>query len=106
MNQPISSQSSRDLGDQESKKKWQPRTCVVVSLKRTAGPSGATGDDWYRYEISNPGSPITGYRRGKKCDVLEYLDECIKQLNERLKSGTVIAWAPRGRKPKQAKSVS
>ena len=105
MSQPISSHSLKNLDGQEPKKKG-PRTCVVVSLKRSTGPGGATGSDWYRYEISSPGSPITGYRRGKKCDVLEYLNDCTSQLDERLKSGKAIPWAPRGRKPKQAESVS
>ena len=105
MSQPISSQSLENLDGQESKKK-PPRSCALISVKRSTGPGGATGNDWYRYEISSPGSPITGYRRGKKCDVLEYLNECISQLDERLKSGKSIPWAPRGRKPKQAESVS
>ena len=100
MSQPISSRSLKNLEGQESKKKAS-RTCAVVSLARSTGPGGVTGNDWYRYEISSPGSPITGYRRGKKCDVLEYLNECTSQLDERLKSGKAIPWAPRGRKPKQ-----
>ena len=104
MSQPISSRPLKNLDCQESKK--EPRTCALVSLKRSSGPGGATGNDWYRYKISSPGSSITGYRRGMKCDVLEYLNECISQLNERLKSGKAIPWAPRGRKPKKVESVS
>ena len=96
MSQPPSPPLSTDLHDQESKNRGT-RTCALVSLRRSSGPGGAMGNDWYRYEISTPGSPITGYRRGKKFDVLEYLSGCISQLDERLKSGKAIPWAPHGR---------
>jgi len=76
--------------------------CTVVSVERSEGPDGATGDDWYRYVIEKPGSPITGYRRGKKKDVLEYLNECMSQLEERMTTGK--APKARGRKPKQAET--
>ena len=87
--------------DQRSKKE-APQTCAVVSVERTTGPDGAAGDDWYRYVISSPGAPITGYRRGKKRDVLIYLNECTDQLNERLNSAKASR-ASAGRKPKEAK---
>lgn len=104
MSQPNSLQSLEDLHDQKSKNEG-PRTCALLSLRRSTGPAGMTGNDWYRYEISSPGSPITGYRRGTKRDVLEYLNECISQLDERLKSGRSMSWTPRGRKPKQVEAV-
>jgi hypothetical protein len=104
MNQPVSSPEPQDSNDQEPKKK-PLRACTVISLERTSGPGGATGSDWYRYVISSPGSPITGYRRGKKSELLEYLTECISKLDERLNSGKAPR-APSGRKPNQAQASS
>ena len=60
------------------------RHCSVISVEKSDSPGGAPGADWYRYVISSPGTEITGYRRGKKRDVLDYLDKCTTQLNERL----------------------
>lgn len=89
--------------DDRGSKSKASRSSVVISLERSTGPNGATGKDWYRYVISGPGSPITGYRRGKKRDVLAYLKECTSQLDERLVAGK----APRaatGRKPNQTQA--
>lgn len=58
--------------------------CTVIELTKTKGPGGAGGGDWYRYVIHNPGAPITGYRRGKKKEVLAYLKECTNQMEERI----------------------
>lgn len=58
--------------------------CTVIELTKSRGPHGASGADWYRYVIHNPGSPITGYRRGNKKDVLAYLNECTNQMEERI----------------------
>jgi len=102
MSQLVSSNPQKSSEDQEPKKKVL-RSCTVISLERSTGPDGAAGNDWYRYVISSPGSSITGYRRGKKSELLEYLDECTSKLDERLNSGK----APRGtsgRKPNQAQT--
>jgi len=58
--------------------------CTVIELTKTDGPDGAEGANWYRYVIHNPGSPITGYRRGNKKEVLAYLEECTNQMEERI----------------------
>lgn len=58
--------------------------CTVIELTKTRGPEGFDGADWYRYVIHNPGSPITGYRRGNKKEVLAYLKECTNQMEERI----------------------
>ncbi|MDH3638348.1 MAG: hypothetical protein OES09_07760 [Gammaproteobacteria bacterium] len=58
--------------------------CTVVSIEKSDGPGGAAGNDWHRYIIDSPGSPIIGYRRGKKREILAYLDECTSKLEERL----------------------
>lgn len=84
-------------------KKQASRACTVVSLERSAGPNGAAGNDWYRYVINSPGSPITGYRRGKMSDVKDYLDECTAKLAERMNSGKAPR-APSGRKPNRSQA--
>ncbi len=72
---------------------------TVVSIEKSEGPGGADGNNWYRYVIDSPGSPITGYRRGDKKEVVNYLQECTNKLQERLTTGK----SPRaaGRKPKR-----
>lgn len=57
---------------------------TVIEVTKSEGPGGAEGDDWYRYIIHNPGSPITGYRRGKKKEIMAYLQQCTAQLDERI----------------------
>ena len=86
MTQAAATRSTKKSDDTEPRKK-SVRSCSVISLERSDGPAGAEGNDWYRYVISSPGSPITGYRRGKKTDVLDYLNECTSKLDERLNSG-------------------
>ncbi len=73
---------------------------TVISVEKSDGPGGADGGNWYRYIIDSPGAPITGYRRGDKKDVLNYLQECTNKLQERLTTGK----SPRatGRKPSRA----
>jgi len=99
MSQQTSSSGQKNADEQEVKKKAS-RACTIVSLERSSGPDGAPGNDWYRYVISSPGSPITGYRRGKMSDVMDYLNECTTKLDERLNSGKAPR-APSGRKPNQ-----
>lgn len=104
MSQAISANLEKNSGNEEPKKK-PARSCTVVSVERSTGPDGAGGNDWYRYVISSPGAPITGYRRGKMSDVMEYLSECTSKLDERLNSGKAPR-APSGRKPNQAQASS
>jgi hypothetical protein len=57
----------------------------VVSIEKSdGGPGGESENDWYRYVIDSPGSPITGYRRGKKSEIVKYLNECAVQLEDRI----------------------
>ena len=58
--------------------------CTIVSIEKSDGPGGERENDWYRYVIDSPGSPITGYRRGKKSEVVKYLNECANQLEDRI----------------------
>ena len=97
MNQPVAP-STNESADEPPKRK-DAFHYTVVSVERSNGPEGAPGSDWYRYVIEKPGSPITGYRRGKKSDVMAYISECMGQLEERMQSGK--APRARGRKPKE-----
>lgn len=81
-----------------------PSTCTVISVEKSDGPGGADGNDWYRYIIDSPGSPITGYRRGAKRDVLAYLNECTSKIKERM--GTRKSPRSAGRKPSRPQSSS
>ncbi len=77
-----SATTALDLEDAD--KDDRARRCTVVSIEKSSAPGGASGNDWHRYIIDSPGSPIVGYRRGKKRDILAYLDECTTKLEERL----------------------
>ena len=105
MSQPMPTRPSQSSGDNSGDQKPRDpkhRTCTVISIEKSKGPDGAAGNDWYRYVIDGQGSPVVGYRRGKKSDVLEYLTESTGKLEERMNTGK----APRaasGRKPAQAR---
>ncbi len=79
MSQTVKSARENELDNEEG-----PPRCTVVSIEKSNGPGGAEGSDWHRYIIDSPGSPIVGYRRGKKREILAYLDECTSKLEERL----------------------
>lgn len=103
MSQPIPTSSPQSSDDQKPRDS-KYRTCTVISIEKSKGPDGAAGSDWYRYVIDGQGSPVVGYRRGKKSDVLEYLTESTGKLEERMNTGK----APRaasGRKPSQARAL-
>ncbi|MDH3281291.1 MAG: hypothetical protein OEQ18_09195 [Gammaproteobacteria bacterium] len=82
MSETVKTSGATEL-DEPGRDDGAPR-CTVVSLEKSSGPGGAEGSDWHRYIIDSPGSPIIGYRRGKKRDILAYLDECTSKLEERL----------------------
>lgn len=100
MNQPA---RSIDSDEQDGDTLKTELRCTVVSLVKSDGPGGETEGDWYRYVIEAPGSPITGYRRGKKSDVLEYLEECIQTLEDRLNTRKSRSPARQGNRVKTTK---
>lgn len=77
-------QTARSKPDQSEKQSSDTRCCTIISLEKSEGPDNAGGNDWYRYEIDSPGSPIIGYCRGKKSEVVKRLDETISKIEERL----------------------
>ena len=97
MNQTVAPSTNESAEEPQSRRDAFHYT--VVSVEKSNGPDGAPGGDWYRYVIEKPGSPITGYRRGKRSDIMAYITECMGQLEERMQSGK--APRARGRKPKE-----
>jgi hypothetical protein len=59
-------------------------TYRLISVDRTGAPSGATGDDWLVYRISQGANVVTGYRRGRRQDVRIALEDLVEALNVRL----------------------
>jgi len=57
----------------------------VVSVRAVAAPSGASGQDWYRYEIRQGPNTITGYRAGGIEKVRSAVELIVLGLNERRK---------------------
>ena len=78
------SSTSTTVEKPEEKKRDDALRCTVVSIEKSNGPGGEAENDWYRYVIDSPGSPITGYRRGKKSEIVKYLSECATQLEDRI----------------------
>ena len=100
MTQPASDNALQNSQDKDVQE--YALRCTVVSVEKSDGPGGADGNDWYRYVIDSPGSPITGYRRGAKSDILEYLNECTGKLEERM--NTRKSARSTGRKPGRTKT--
>ncbi len=100
MTQPAANNALRNTKDQDVQE--YALRCTVISVEKSEGPGGADGNDWYRYVIDSPGSPITGYRRGAKSDILEYLNECTSKLEERMNTRKSARSA--GRKPSRAQT--
>lgn len=55
----------------------------VQSVTKTDMPGGGAKATWYRYEVANGVSSLTGHRRGTKKEVSSYLQTLIEQLNLR-----------------------
>ncbi len=102
MTRPTSSDAIPDSKDKEVHN--YTLQCTVVSVEKSEGPGGADGNDWYRYVIDSPGSPITGYRRGAKRDILKYLNECTSKLEERMNTRKPARSA--GRKPNRVQTTT
>ena len=55
----------------------------LISIQRTVPPAGATGSNWYHYEISQGVRTIHGYKQGNLETVTILVEENIELLNER-----------------------
>jgi RNA recognition motif-containing protein len=59
----------------------------VVSVEKATMPAGTEGNDWYRYVLSSGNSRITGFHRGSRAEVDEYVSHCVEVFNLRSISG-------------------
>jgi hypothetical protein len=55
----------------------------LESIVSSEPPTGAEGNDWYRYTIIQGQNTIQGCRQGKLKDVTEAVEENVDLLNER-----------------------
>ncbi len=55
----------------------------LVSIQNTAPPAGASGSNWYFYEIAQGANLIHGYRQGSLKAVTMLVEENIALLNQR-----------------------
>lgn len=60
-----------------------PDPYEIVSIRSVAAPSGMTGGDWHRYEISQGHNTIVGYRAGAADVVQEAVESIVQHLNMR-----------------------
>ena len=77
----------------------------VVSVRSVPPPSGASGTNWYCYEIRQGANTIVGYRAGGIENVMSDVDAIVLRLNERRrdKRGRVhVVLQSRARAAKQA----
>lgn len=56
----------------------------LVSIDKSSAPRGQTGDNWYRYVISNEAGTIVGYRCGTLGEARAVARECVMHLNSKL----------------------
>ncbi|MGD8576147.1 MAG: hypothetical protein PVG13_03560 [Thiohalophilus sp.] len=56
----------------------------LVSIDKSPAPQGQSGDNWYRYVISNEISTIVGYRCGTLGEARAVARECVMHLNSTL----------------------
>lgn len=59
------------------------RPFEIVALEQTESPDGSDSDDWYRYELTQGTTTITGYKQGGAEQVREEVDSLVLRLNER-----------------------
>jgi RNA recognition motif-containing protein len=91
-----SQQEPAALGHVSPRDHWTPPRAVRQDFKTTAvekvkqGPGGTDGDDWYRYELSNENSRITGFHRGTLAEVTRFAAESSNAINERSLSGKSV----------------
>ena len=78
------------------------RPFEIISLEQTASPDGSDTDDWYRYELTQGTTTITGYKQGEADVVKEEITSLVARLNERRAGKTSRVHLTRiGRKSQQ-----
>ena len=58
-----------------------------------AAPDGSAERNWFRYVISQGGTPIEGLRHGSEASVTAAVEEFVFNLNER-RTGASTQWRP------------
>ena len=56
----------------------------LVSFQPIEPPDSDSGNDWYQYVIANKFNRITGYRSGKREDVIDYINMVMDYQNKKL----------------------
>jgi archaellum component FlaC len=59
----------------------------MKSLERVNAPYGLQGENWYQFVIENDFNSITGFRSGKKKDVINIVTNSVNRLNETYLTG-------------------
>lgn len=78
------------------------RPFEIVALEQADSPDGSGADDWYRYELTQGTTTITGYKQGEKEEVKEEVTSLVARLNERRAGKTSRVHLTRiGRKSQQ-----
>ena len=79
------------------------RPFEIISLEQTASPDGSDADNWYRYELTQGTTTITGYKQGEADEVKEEINSLVAaRLNERRAGKTSRVHLTRiGRKSQQ-----
>lgn len=55
----------------------------LIALEERVTPWGEDSAGWYYYSIANRISSVTGYRRGTKSEVMEFVHATVERLNQR-----------------------
>ncbi len=83
------------------------RPFEVVTLEQTTSPDGSNADGWYRYELTQGTTTITGYKQGAAEEVREEIASMVSRLNERRAGKTSRVHLTRiGRKSQQRAQAS
>ena len=70
-------------------------------IERAKAPDGGTGQDWFRYTITQGPNTITGYRQGSQRSVTKAVKEIVLELNERRNGKKGRVHLTPSRKPKR-----
>jgi hypothetical protein len=60
-----------------------PDPYEIVSIRAVPAPSGTAGASWHRYEITQGGNTIVGYRQGAIDSVTLAIQAIVVRLNDR-----------------------
>lgn len=75
--------SPADHSNSEGPERPLPDPYKIVSIRAVPAPTGTAGTSWHRYEISQGGNKIVGYRAGGIENVTLAVEAIVVRLNER-----------------------